>query len=448
MILPDPPAEAVPLLLALQPAFTRPTWHRFALRRAAALLATGRRTVANLLRTAGPLAGGHPTSYQRVLSAASWSGLQLGCLLCGFALRHLVPAGRVTPVGDDTVERHPGRKAYGKARHRDPVRPSRAYTAWRYGHQWVVPAVLVRLPFATRPGALPVLVDLYCSAEDNRRRRRPHRTPAQLMCRLLRLVLLRFPGRSSLFVGDSGYGTHEVARFAYRHRARLAPVSKLHPDANLHEPPPPYRGKGRPRVKGARLPKPRQAVEARRRFRRLTVGWYGGGTRRVGTAGGTGHRYKAGAGLVPVRWVFVRDREGRHRDEYFFSTDPALGPREVIGHYAGRWNIETTFQEVRAHLGLETTRGWCRNTVLRAAPCLFGLYSVVALRYRALPEGKRAGAVAWPGKEGTTFSDALAAVRRWLWSEWVFPQAGDGTAVQELPEPLREIILSALTSAA
>jgi hypothetical protein len=414
---------------------------------AAAVLATGRRTVANLLRAAGPLAGGHPTSYQRVLSAASWSGLRLACGLCGFVLRHLVPDGRVTLVGDDTVEGHPGRRVYGKARHRDPVRSSHSYTAWRYGHKWVVLAVLVRFPFAARPWALPVLVDLYRSEQDDRARKRPHRTPARLMCRLLRLVLLRFPGRSFLFVGDAGYGSHEVARFAHRHRARLALVSKLHPDANLFGPPPPYAGKGRPRVKGPRLPKPREAVARRRRFRRLTVGWYGGGSRQVGTASGAGHWYKSGAGLVPLRWVFVRDQSGTHRDEYFFSTDPALTPAAVIGHYTGRWNIETTFEELRAHLGLETTRGWCRRTVLRAAPCLFGLYTAVALLYHALPAEKRSGPVAWPGKEATTFSDALAAVRRWLWAEWVFPQAEGGTAVEKLPPALREIIFSALAPA-
>jgi hypothetical protein len=116
------------------------------------------------------------------------------------------------------------------------------------------------------------------------------------------------------------------------------------------------------------------------------------------------------------------------------------------GHY-GRF-IETTFQEARAHLGLETTRGWCRQTVLRAAPCLFGLYTVVALLYQALPPAERSGGTCWPGKAVVTFSDALAAVRRWLWSEWVFPQAGGEAAVQQLPEPLRGLVLSALAPAA
>jgi hypothetical protein len=294
---------------------------------------------------------------------------------------------------------------------------------------------------------LPILVDLYRSAEQDRQRRRPHRTPAHLMCRLLRLLLSWFPSRRFVFVGDAGYGTHAVARFAQRHRRRLTLVSKLHPDANLYEPPPPYSGQGRPRVKGNALPKPRQAA-AVARPRRLQVAWYGGGTRQVQVASGTGHWYKSGAGLVALRWVFVRDCSGTHRDEYFFSTDPALDVARLIGYYTGRWNIETTFQELRAHLGLETTRGWCRQTVLRAAPCLFGLYTVAALLYASLPQSKQTATIAWPGKRGVTFSDALTAVRRWLWAEGVFTQVGDSTAVEKLPETLREIIFTALAPAA
>ncbi len=444
------PPEAQPLLLALAPALTAPTSDRMRTLLVATLLATGRRTVANLLRTLGPLAPGHRTAYQRALSRARWSGLELGCALAGFILQHLLPDGPVTLVGDDTVDGHKGKRVYGKARHRDPVRSSKSYTAWRYGHRWVVLAVLVRFPFATRPWALPVLIDLYRSEEDDRKRNRPHLTPAQLMCRLLRLMLIRFPGRSFVFVGDSGYGTHETARFCHRHADRLTLVSKLHPGANLYQPPPAYAGKGRPRVKGARLPRPRESVGFFRPSSRsrLTVGWYGGGTRAVRVLEGAGQWYKSGRGLVPVRWVFVEDRSGTHREEYLFTTHPSLGPAAVIGLYCGRWNIETTFQECRSGLGLETTRGWCKNTVLRAAPCLFGLYAVVAVWFAALPEAKRTGGVAWPGKSGVTFSDALTAVRRWLWAEAIFVHAGDASAVEKLPETLRELLLTALAPAA
>jgi hypothetical protein len=427
--------------------FTSPTYQRFSTLLVAAILTTGRRTVANLLRTLRQLAPGHPADYRRVLSRAPWSGLTLGCALARFLLDRLVPDGPVFLVGDDTVDGHPGRTVYGKARHRDPVRSSHAFTAWRYGHRWVVLAVLVKFPFAARRWALPVLVDLYRSPDLDRSEGRPHKTPARLMCRLLRLLLIRFPGRSFVFAGDSEYGTHAVARFCHRHRGRLTLVSKLCPDANLFAPPPAYRGRGRPRVKGERVPKPRQAAVTARRSR-LTVTWYGGGTRRVEAATGTGHWYKGGCGLVPVRWVFVRDTTGTHRDEYLFTTDVELTPDAVVGTYCGRWSVETTFQEARSALGLETTRGRCRSTVLRAAPCLFGLYTVVAVLFHALPASKRVGAVAWPGKATVTFSDALCAVRRWLWAEAILPQAGDATALKELPEPVRELLLTTLAPAA
>lgn len=440
------PVEAQPLLAVLLPHFTQPTAARFVVLTAAAILTTGRRTVANVLRTVGRLAPGHDASYRRVLSAARWSGLAIGCALARYLLDHLVPAGPVYLVGDDTVDGHPGRRVYGKGRHRDPVRSSDAYTAWRYGHKWVALAVLVRFPFAARRWALPVLIDLYRTPEVSRAEGVRHRTPAQLMCRLLRLALMRFPDRAFVFAGDSSYGTHAVARFCHRHRRRLTLVSKCHPDANLFASPPPYRGNGRPPVKGRRLPKPRQGSLTAKRTR-LTVNWYGGGTRRVQAATGTGHWYKGGEGLVPVRWVFVEDTTGTHRDEYPLTTDVTLAADTVVGIDCGRWSIETTFQECRSALGLETTRGRCRATVTRAAPCLCGLYTVVAVLFHALPAAKRTGGVRWAGKATVTFSDALTAVRRCIWSDGVFPHAGADAAIAELPADVRELLLSALPPA-
>jgi hypothetical protein len=366
-------------------------------------------------------------------------------------LRRFWPAGTVTLVGDDTVTEHPGRKVHGKAKHRDPVRSSHSYTAWRWGHKWVVLAVLVRLPFARRPWALPVLVALYRSKQDNRKRRRPHRTPAQLMQVLLRLMLRWFPDRSFRFAGDAGFGSHDMAEFAARAGGRLHLVSKFHPSANLYRPPPPVAGKrpnGRPRKKGAKLPSP-QEVAARSPRSRRNVAWYGGGRRDVEVVSGTGHWYKGGAGLVEVLWVYVRDLSGTHRDEYFYTTELALTPPEVIEHYAERWNIETTFAEMRSYLGLEKTRGRCASTVLRAEPMLFGLYSVVTLMYEQLPEAaQEQGQVQWEGKQAVTFSDAISAVRRWLWSDWAFEKGGHDAAFSKLPLPLRQTLLYALAPAA
>ncbi len=431
-------------------AFTRPTLRRFVFLLLAAILTTGQRTVTHVLRTLQHAAPGHPSSYHRVFSRCRWSAWKLARALATRILDRWLPQGPVPLVGDDTVDEHRGKKVYGKACHRDAVRSTHSYTAYRWGHKWVVLAILVKFPFACRPWALPVLVALYRSPEWNKEHHRRHKTPSELMRQLLAVLLHWFPERKFVFAGDGGYGTHPLATFAHRHPKRLALVSRFYADANLYAPPPVVRGKktGRPRKKGAKQPSPATVV-ARSRRQRLKVAWYGGGRRNVAVVTGTGQWYKGGEGLVPVRWVFVHDCTGTHRDEYFFTTDLNMTPKQVIETFTGRWSIETTFQELRAHLGLETTRGRTENTVLRVAPSLFGLYTVVALLYARLPAAHRNHyAITWPGKHHAAFSDAIVAVRRWLWVEWAFVTHDQNDTFTKLPSPLRRLLLHALTQAA
>lgn len=261
-----------------------------------------------------------------------------------------------------------------------------------------------------------------------------------------------FPERRFRCSADGNFATHELARFAHRHRRRQALVSKFYPDANLYAPPPPTRGKkpkGRPRRKGAKLPKPQDVVAKTRRQQKLNVAWYGGGRRDIAVVTGTGHWYKAGRGLVPVRWVYVRDRTGTHRDEYFFTTDLELTAQQIVESYTGRWNIETTFQEMRSYRKLEKTRGWTEKTVLRTGPCLFGLYAVIASWYAELPARWRTEQVlTYVGKQDVTFSDAITAVRRWLWGEWVFATPQHKGAFAQIPPRLRAALLRAIAPAA
>src|SRR6185503_16308679 len=95
------PPEAHPLTQVLALHFTGPTYQRFSTLLVGAVLTTGRRTVANLLRTLRSLAPGHPTDYRRVLSRAPWSGVALGCARTRFLLEHVPPDGPVQLVGDD-----------------------------------------------------------------------------------------------------------------------------------------------------------------------------------------------------------------------------------------------------------------------------------------------------------------------------------------------------------
>src|SRR5437764_9629982 len=379
------PQPARSLFEALAGGFTRPTFLRFLVLALASLLTLGRRTVCNLLRTLGALAPGHPSSYHRLFSQRRWSSWRLARGLAGWVFDHLVPDGRVLLAGDDTVDEHKGAKVFGKGCHRDPVRSTHSFTAFRWGHKWVVLAVLVRFPFATRPWALPLLVALYRPEDQDRRGQRRHKTPPQLLRPMLRVLVRWFPGRTFVGTADGNDASHELAELAARYPTRLTYVSKFYPNANLVAPPPPYSGQGRPRVKGDDLPDPAAVVRDAPARPTLEVAWYGGGRRRVAVVTGTGLWYQGGRPLVPVRRVFVHDLTGTHRDESFFTTDPVMSPATVIETYTGRWNIETTFQEVRSYLGLETTRGRGRETVRRVGPCLCGLYKGGGRLYADLP---------------------------------------------------------------
>jgi len=439
-----------PLFLEFFRHFSEPTYQRFLFLLAWAVLTVGRRTVSNLLRTAGKTARGHASSYHRLFSKRRWSLWPLARALAAFILDRWIPTGPVRVVFDDTVDGHKGKHVYGKACHRDAVRSTHSYTAYRWGHKWVVLCLLVKFPFAARPWALPVLVALYRSREWNEKHGRRHKTPPELARQLLAVLMHWFPERKFVSAGDGGFSTHDLAGFAFRHRTRAALVGRFYPKANLYAPPPERKPRqtGRPAEKGRKLPPPESVVKRSAR-KRLRVSWYGGGTRRVEVVSGTGLWYKAGQGVVEVRWVFVHDLDGTHRDEYFFSTDANLTPKEIIEIFTGRWSIEVTFQELRAYLGLETTRGRTEKTVLRAAPCLFGLYSVVALAYAALPASQaRAGRVEWAGKTETTFSDAITAVRRQLWREWVFKRGAHAAAFTKLPPSTQAFLLAALAPAA
>jgi hypothetical protein len=443
------PKAAQPLVSRFSVAFTAPTFQRFLVLTLGAILSLRQHTVTGMLRAAGPLAEGHWSDFHRVLCRRVWSCWTLGKALAAMVLE-LIPADQpvICPV-DDTTLQHKGKRVFGKGRHHDACRSTHKHMVWVWGHKWVVLAVNVKFPFASRPWALPVLCALYRPAEQNQFEGRRHKTPIDLARQLAAVMIHWFPERKLILLGDGGYASHELARFCHRHRRQVTLVSRFHPQANLHAEPTSHPGvKGRPRVKGGKLAKPAEAVEVAQ-AKRFTVDWYGGKTRRVELIWGEGNWYKAGDGLVPVRWVFVRDVEGTRRDEYFYSTDPAMAPQAIVAAYVGRWSVEATFQESRAHLGLATPRNWCKTSVLRTTPCLLGLFSVVCLVFNRHARGRvaRPTSSAWRVKTEPTFADAVMRVRRLCWSE-VFRQSPKHRGVTKLPRRLQATLLDQLSRAA
>ena len=82
---------------------------------------------------------------------------------------------------------------------------------------------------------------------------------------------------------------------------------------------------------------------------------------------------------VPIRWLLVRDPRGELDPQAFLATDLEARPQDILAWFVRRWQVEVTFEEVRAHLGVETQRQWSDKAILRSTPALLGLFSIVTL---------------------------------------------------------------------
>jgi hypothetical protein len=111
----------------------------------------------------------------------------------------------------------------------------------------------------------------------------------------------------------------------------------------------------------------------------LTINWYGGEKKTLECLSFICLWYHAGSTPVPLRIVLVKTPDGKNQAEVFFSTDVNNSPTQIINWFVLRWNIEVTFEESRAHLGVETQRQWSDNAIQRSTPLLMAMYSLLTL---------------------------------------------------------------------
>ncbi len=186
-------------------------------------------------------------------------------------------------------------------------------------------------------------------------------------------------------VADCAYASLRLLASCRRFLPRpVTFVTRLRLDAALYDPAPPRRAgqMGRPRLKGERLPNlavvaedPRSTVWAA-----ATVDdWYGSAERTVEVASATALWYSPGLPAVPLRWVLVRDPQAEFATQALLCTDLGASPEQILGWFILRWQMETTFQEARRHLAVETQRQWSEMAIRRTTPALFGLFSLVSL---------------------------------------------------------------------
>ena len=178
--------------------------------------------------------------------------------------------------------------------------------------------------------------------------------------------------------------------------------------------------------------------------------WYGEGPREVEIATETAVWYHAGKPPVAIRWVLIRDPQKRFHPQALLSTDLSHTPEQMLAWFVRRWTMEVTFEEARAHLGMETQRQWNDRAIARTTPALLSLYSVITLTAHLLIEKgvSRVRSTAWYAKTYPTFSDAIALVRRHLWDHLHFSTSQQETDMIKIPRTLFERFMDVMSYAA
>jgi hypothetical protein len=178
--------------------------------------------------------------------------------------------------------------------------------------------------------------------------------------------------------------------------------------------------------------------------------WYGKGPREVEVTTDTAVWYHAGKPPVTIRWVLIRDPQKEFDPQALLSTHFEHTPEQMLSWFVRRWTMEVTFEEARAHLGLETQRQWNDRAIARTTPAVLGLYTIVTLVAHLLID-KGATCVrrtAWYGKTRPTFADAMALVRRHVWDHLHFSMSQQETDMIKIPRALFERFTDALCYAA
>jgi hypothetical protein len=440
----------IAVLGGFAPLFSARVWSHAQVLLVGAILAPAQRTIAAALRVAGLAQVRQFHRYHRVLSRAEWSGLAVGRVLLGLLVAAFVPSGPLLFGIDETLERRRGKRIAAKGIYRDPVRSSHSHFVKASGLRWVCLMLLVPIPWAARTWALPILTALAPSERYDQERGRRHKTLTDWARQLLLVARRWWPERALVAVADSTYAALEFLAACRSWRGSATVVTRLRLDAALYDPAPPRRPgqTGRPRLKGVRQPTlAAVAADPHTAWTALTLEhWYGAGARTVEVASATAVWYHSGLPPVPLRWVLIRDPQGRFAPQALLCTDPAVAPGQILAWFVQRWQLEVTFEEARRHLGLETQRQWSEAAIRRTTPLLLGLFSLVTLlAHRQMQEtGGLARQATWYRKRHPTFADALALVRREIWQHRAFSMSPDAADMVQIPRAIAECLTETL----
>ncbi len=444
--MPSPSSEIIRLFSAFAIAFTAPTFANVMVLVCGSILAPGRRTVAAALRIMGLSFDSNYGKYHRVLSRAKWSSWLLSKLLLALIITCLLAAGAPLLLAiDDTLERRKGGKLKLRGWFRDPLTSSRNKTNKVSAIRWVCLAILVAVPWSKRLWALPFMTVPAPSEKTCQKLGKRHRPPVELAAVMIALVRRWHPQQELVLLADGGYAAVSLVHDCQKLGVTL--ISRLRIDACLYDFPLPSlpARRGPKAKKGARQASLKERlVDPTTTWTSVSIPWYGGDLKHLELSTGVSLWHRTGHDPVVVRWVLLRCPEESFAPCACFASGE-LPPVELLSLLVLRWNLEVTFEELRAQLGFETQRGWADKTIERTTPCLFGSFSLVVLLAKRLhPQELPVQQASWYDKQEATFSDALAAVRHHLWTHQKYLNSTPDAHMQLIPQPLWNSLLQAV----
>lgn len=433
--------EIMTVLIPFTQIFSERVWDWAQTLLVGAILAPGKRTVTSALRVMGLKDDKQYQNYHRVLNRAQWSALAVSQVLLGLLVTAFASTGTPLVLGaDETLERRRGKKIKAKGIFRDAVRSSQKYTNYSSGLRWVSMMVLVGVPWSNRVWALPFLTVLAPSPKVNAENNKRHKSSIDWVGQMIGAVRRWLPKQELVLVVDGGMAAVKLGLRCARLRQPVTLVSRLRLDAVLHEPPEPQpKGKRGPKPKkGKRLPALAQILtQPETQWTKQHIDWYGGQSRLIEFVSGTALWYTPGFDPLPIRWVLVRDPLGEFKATAFFTNDQQADPVQILDWFIMRWGVEVTFEETRAHLGMETQRQWSDLAVQRTTPVLLGLFSLTTLLAHQLSDGNPpVQTAAWYVKLQPTFSDVIALVRYHLWTTMKFVKSPAESRFCLIPDSL------------
>jgi hypothetical protein len=447
------PLEIKTILFAFAPLFSTPVWQNACTLFVGGILSIGKRTVTSALKVMGLKDEERFTNYHRVLNRAKWNTLSAAKILLGLIVSVIPATWPLIVLVDETIERRKGNKIKAKGCYRDAVRSSHKKVIHCFGLKWIAMMAVVPLPWSQRPWALPFLTVLAPPKSYNKAQNKQHKTTVDWTCQMIMQVRRWLPNHPIVLVGDGAYAAVKLILCCIGFPTPVCLVSRLRQDAALYDFPPPDQP-------GRRGPKPKKGNKQASLLDRinepstiwnpLTIVWYDGIKRTLEIFSGISLWYTPGQAPVPIKWVVVRDPKRELRTESFFATDLKATEEQILSWVILRWNIEVTFEELRAHLGVETQRQWSDLAIARTTPALFSMFSAVVLIGLELLKSKTlpVQTCAWYQKTDATFSDVIALVRRHIWHSRNYTNSLPEPESSYLKDDLLETLLDIVCYAA